>query len=239
MEALGKPIHDTWWQTETGAIMIANRPGETVVPGSMGRPLPGVDAVVVHRTGKGAIQVIKAANMAGELALRVGWPSMFRTYLGDPERYARCFAGDYYLTGDLARRDANGQFWFVGRADEMIKSAGHLVGPFEVESALLEHPAVAEAGVIGKPDPVIGETVKAYVALKHGFVGDERLRSDLLAFARGRLGPAMAPREIAFADNLPRTRSGKIMRRLLHAREMGLPQGDTSTLDAPGSEPPT
>ena len=156
---------------------------------------------------------------------------MFRGYLHDPERYGRCFAGGWYLTGDLARRDADGWFWFVGRADDVIKSAGHLIGPFEVESALMEHPAVAEAGVIGVPDPVAGEIVKAFVTLRPGFAPSEDLRLEILGFGRGRLGAAVAPRHIAFDQNLPKTRSGKIMRRLLKARELGLPEGDLSTLE--------
>jgi acetyl-CoA synthetase len=167
----------------------------------------------------------------GELALRPGWPSMFRAYLNDAERYQKCFRDGWYLSGDLARCDRDGYFWFVGRADDVIKSAGHLIGPFEVESALLEHPAVAEAGVIGKPDPLAMEIVKAFVALKPGFAAGEELRDELLHFARKRLGAAVAPREIDFLDKLPKTRSGKIMRRLLKARELGLPEGDTSTLE--------
>jgi acetyl-CoA synthetase len=230
-EVLGLPIHDNWWQTETGGIMIANTPALDIKPGSMGKPLPGVEAFIVRRREDGSVQVIDEPDVEGELALRRGWPSMFRGYLNDEERYRRCFAGDLYLTGDLARRDADGYFWFVGRADDVIKSAGHLIGPFEVESALMEHPAVAEAGVIGKPDPVIGETVKAFVALKGGYTWSEALRLELLGHARKRLGPAVAPKEIACAPTLPRTRSGKIMRRLLKARELGLPEGDTSTLE--------
>jgi acetyl-CoA synthetase len=229
-EALGLPIHDNWWQTETGGIMIANTPAMDIKPGSMGKPLPGVEAAVVERKGNG-IAVIQSPNVEGELALRPGWPSMFRAYVGQEERYRKCFAGGWYLTGDLARRDADGYFWFVGRADDVIKSAGHLIGPFEVESALMEHPAVAEAGVIGKPDPMVGEVVKAFISLKKGFEESEALRSEILAHARKRLGAAVAPKEIAFAPSLPRTRSGKIMRRLLKARELGLPEGDTSTLE--------
>ena len=231
-EALGLPIHDNWWQTETGGIMIANTPAMDIKPGSMGKPLPGVDAFIVRKRTDGSYEAIGEPNVEGELALRAGWPSMFRGYLGQDERYGRCFAGDYYLTGDLARRDTDGYFWFVGRADDVIKSAGHLIGPFEVESVLMEHPAVAEAGVIGKPDPVVGETVKAFVTLKAGFEQTEDLRLELLGHARKRLGAAVAPKEIAFAPTLPRTRSGKIMRRLLKARELGLPEGDTSTLEA-------
>jgi len=158
---------------------------------------------------------------------------MFRAYLGDEERYRRCFAGGWYLTGDLARRDDDGYFWFVGRADDVIKSSGHLIGPFEVESSLLQHPAVAEAAVIGKPDPVAGEIVKAFVALKSGVAPSDELRLELLGFARTRLGPAVAPKDIAFVDSLPRTRSGKILRRLLRARELGLEEGDLSTLEGP------
>jgi acetyl-CoA synthetase len=230
-EAFGEPFHDTWWQTETGAIMVANLPGAEIAPGSMGRPVPGVEAAVVRQTGPDSIEIVDAAGVEGELALKPGWPSMFRGYLGDDERYRRCFAGGYYLTGDLVRRDADGRFWFVGRRDDMIKSAGHLIGPFEVESALREHPAVAEAAVIGKPDPVVGETIKAFVSLKDGVVADDRLRREILGFARKRLGPAVAPREISYQKDLPKTRSGKIMRRLLKARELGLPEGDTSTLE--------
>jgi acetyl-CoA synthetase len=205
-----------------------------IKPGSMGKPLPGVDAFVVRRDDDGGCAVIDAPDVEGELALKAGWPSMFRGYLHQDERYRKCFAGDLYLTGDLVKRDADGYFWFVGRADDVIKSAGHLIGPFEVESALMEHPAVAEAGVIGKPDPVVGETVKAFVSLKSGFAPSDALNLELLGHGRKRLGAAVAPKEIAFVPVLPRTRSGKIMRRLLKAREMGLPEGDTSTLEAGG-----
>jgi acetyl-CoA synthetase len=232
--ALGLPIHDNWWQTETGGIMIANYAAMDIKPGSMGRPLPGIEAGIVRRLADGAVEEIAAADVEGELALRPGWPSMFRAYLGEPARYAKCFAGGWYLTGDLARRDEDGYFWFVGRADDVIKSAGHLIGPFEVESVLMEHAAVAEAGVIGVPDPAAMEVVKAFVSLKPGHAESEALRRDILGFARKRLGAAVAPREIAFIDNLPKTRSGKIMRRLLKARELGLPEGDTSTLEGSG-----
>jgi acetyl-CoA synthetase len=231
-EVLGLPVHDNWWQTETGGIMIANTPALDIKPGSMGKPLPGVEAAIVRKLEDGSLQVIEEPDVEGELALRAGWPSMFRGYLNEDERYRKCFVGDMYLTGDLCRRDADGYFWFVGRADDVIKSAGHLIGPFEVESALMEHPAVAEAGVIGKPDPVIGETVKAFVALKSGYAWSEALRLELLGHARKRLGPAVAPKEIEYTPSLPRTRSGKIMRRLLKARELGLPEGDTSTLES-------
>jgi acetyl-CoA synthetase len=230
-EVLGRPIHDNWWQTETGGILIANFAALPVKPGSMGRPLPGIEAAVVARGEDGRVLGPAAPDAEGELAIRPGWPSMFRGYLGDEARYRACFRDGWYLTGDLARRDADGWFWFVGRADDVIKSAGHLIGPFEVESALLEHPAVAEAAAIGKPDPVALESVKAFVALKPGFAPTEELRLELLGFGRSRLGKAVAPKEIAFLAALPRTRSGKIMRRLLKARELGLPEGDTSTLE--------
>jgi acetyl-CoA synthetase len=230
-EVLGLPIHDNWWQTETGGIMIANYPSMEIRPGSMGRPLPGVEAAIVRRRDDDGVDVVEEHDVQGELALRPGWPSMFRAYLNDEERYRSCFAGGWYLTGDLARRDADGYFWFVGRADDVIKSAGHLIGPFEVESTLMEHPAVAEAGVIGIPDAVSGEVVKAFVSLKPGHEGDEELRLDLLGFARTRLGAAVAPKAIDFVESIPKNRAGKIMRRLLKARELGLPEGDTSTLE--------
>jgi acetyl-CoA synthetase len=212
--------------------MIANFASMEIRPGSMGRPLPGVEAAIVRTAESGRVEVVDAANVEGELALRPGWPSMFRAYWNAPERYEKCFAGGYYLTGDLARRDEDGYYWFVGRKDDVIKTSGHLVGPFEVESTLMEHAAVAEAGVIGKPDPVAGETIKAFVSLHAGYQPTEELRLELLAFARVRLGAAIAPKEIEFAEALPRTRSGKIMRRLLKARELGLPEGDISTLES-------
>ena len=238
VEALGTPVHDNWWQTETGAIMISNFPAMEVRPGSMGKPLPGVEATLLKRGKDGRAQVtdgkveaLTEPGTEGEIALRPGWPSMFRGYLHEPGLYAEAFAGGWYLTGDIARRDGDGYFWFVARADDVIKSAGHLIGPFEVESVLMEHPAVAEAGVIGKPDPVAGEIVKAFVTLKPGHEPTEELRFDLIAFGRQRLG-AVAPKEIEFAQGLPLTRSAKIMRRLLKARELGLPEGDVSTLES-------
>jgi acetyl-CoA synthetase len=230
-EVFGRPFHDNWWQTETGGIMIANFAAMDVRPGSMGRPLPGVEAAIVRRVADNRVEVIDEPDVQGELALRPGWPSMFRDYLGERARYEKCFIGGFYLSGDLARRDADGYFWFVGRADDVIKTSGHLIGPFEVESVLMEHPAVAEAGVIGKPDPVALEVVKAFVSLKAGFSPTSELRRELLAHARTRLGAVVAPKEIDFQPSLPKTRSGKIMRRLLKARELGLPEGDTSTLE--------
>ena len=231
-EAFGKPFHDNWWQTETGGIMISNYFSMDVKPGSMGRPLPGITAGIVEHVEGGGVGEITKSMAMGELALRPGWPSMMRAYLNEEERYRKCFASGWYLTGDLAMRDSDGYFWFVGRSDDVIKSAGHLIGPFEVESALMEHPAVAEVGVIGIPDPTVGEVVKAFVALKGAFEPSERLRKELLGHARQRLGPAVSPKDIAFRQNLPKTRSGKIMRRLLKARELGLPEGDISTLES-------
>jgi acetyl-CoA synthetase len=230
LEALGQPFHDTWWQTETGAIMIANTRAQDIHPGSMGRPLPGIEAAIIRRRSEGGVDRLGPGE-EGELALRVGWPSQFRGYLDDEERYRRCFAAGWYLTGDLARRDADGYYWFLGRADDVIKTAGHLIGPFEVESVLLEHPAVAEAGMIGKPDDFAGQIVKVFVALKPGYAPGDALRKELIGFARTRLGPAVAPRELEFVADLPKTRSGKIMRRLLRARELGLALGDLSVLE--------
>ncbi|WP_431299253.1 acetate--CoA ligase [Tabrizicola sp. BL-A-41-H6] len=228
-KVFGLPFHDNWWQSETGGIMIANTADMDIKPGAMGKPLPGIEAGIVTREDGTVIEA--AAGQIGELALRPGWPSMMRAYLGQPERYAKCFVSGWYLTGDLAMRDSDGYFWFVGRADDLIKSSGHLIGPFEVESALIEHPAVAEAAVIGIPDETAGEVVKAFVTLKAGFTAGEALEKELRGHARKRLGPAVSPREIVFRDSLPRTRSGKIMRRLLRARELGLPEGDLSTLE--------
>jgi acetyl-CoA synthetase len=228
-EVFGNPIHDNWWQTETGGIMIANTAAMDIKPGSMGRPLPGIEAGIVERTADGVRECVPGE--IGELALRPGWPSMMRAYLHEQARYDKCFVGGWYLSGDLAMKDADGYFWFVGRADDLIKSSGHLIGPFEVESALIEHPAVAEAGVIGIPDETAGEVVKAYVALNRGFEASEALEREIRGHARKRLGPAVAPRAIVFRQALPKTRSGKIMRRLLKARELGLPEGDLSTLE--------
>ena len=230
-EAIGHRFHDNWWQTETGGIMIANVAAIEIRPGSMGKPLPGIEAAIVERDAAGHVRVIENPDRDGELALRPGWPSMFRGYWNEPDRYAACFADGWYLTGDIAHRDADGYYWFVGRKDDVIKTSGHLVGPFEVESVLLEHPAVAEAGVIGVPDRSAYEIIKAFVSLAPGHEPGDALRRELLGFARRRLGAAVAPKEIAFVESLPRTRSGKIMRRLLKARELGLPEGDLSTLE--------
>ncbi|MBC5774642.1 acetate--CoA ligase [Pontibacter sp. KCTC 32443] len=228
----GMPFLDNWWQTETGGIMIANYRAMQVKPGSMGKPLPGVEAAIAEVIDD-SFRIIEEPDKDGHLVLKRGWPSMFRTYLHDEERYNKSFHGDWYITGDLAKRDTEGYYWFVGRADDIIKTSGHMVGPFEVESALMEHPAIAEAAVIGKPDQLIGELVKAFIVLKPEQHADENLKMDITAHARRKLGPAVAPKEIAFIDNLPKTRSGKILRRLLKARELGLPEGDLSTLEQP------
>jgi acetyl-CoA synthetase len=229
-EVFGMPFHDNWWQTETGGIMIANFASMDVKPGSMGRPIPGVTAAILLEGEDGQLHEVDDPEKDGELALRPGWPSMFRGYWNNPERYEACFRDGWYLSGDLARRDADGYYWFVGRADDVIKSAGHLIGPSEVESVVMKHPAVAEVGVIGKPDPVAGTIIKAFVSLQPGVEWSEELQKELLGFGRKNLGTA-APREIDYCESLPKTRSGKIMRRLLKARELGLPEGDTSTLE--------
>ncbi|MHA3977108.1 acetate--CoA ligase [Halovulum sp. GXIMD14794] len=228
-EVFGLPFHDNWWQTETGGIMIANLAAMDIKPGSMGKPLPGITAGILDTSGESLRDC--TTGEIGELSLRLGWPSMMRAYLHETARYEKVFRDGWYLTGDLAMRDADGYFWFVGRADDLIKSSGHLIGPFEVESALIEHDAVAEAAVIGLPDETAGEVVKAYVSLNHGFEPSEDLEREIRGHARKKLGPAVAPREVVFRRTLPKTRSGKIMRRLLKARELGLPEGDISTLE--------
>jgi acetyl-CoA synthetase len=214
-KAFKQPVHDTWWQTETGAIMIANFIATDIKPGSMGKPLPGVEAAIVRSHEGGGLETLTPPNVTGELALRSGWPSMFRGYLNDDARYRRCFQDGWYLSGDLARCDTEGYYWFVGRADDMIKSAGHFIGPIEVERVLLAHPAVADVAVVGKPDALIHQFVKAYVVLKSSYPENEALKRELLAQARKRLGATLAPREIEFREALPRNPSGKIMRRLL------------------------
>lgn len=230
VEKLNMPIHDNWWQSETGGMMVANLNSQDVKPGSMGRPLPGIDAAILRVDENGDAKEAPIGK-EGDLAIKAGWPSMFRDYLHNEEKYKKSFNDDWYISGDLAYKDEDGYFWFVGRADDIIKTSGHMVGPFEVESALMEHPAVTEAGVIGKPDDMIGQIVKAFVSIKDGFTPDEALKKELIGFGRKKLGAAIAPKEIEFQQNLPKTRSGKIMRRLLKARELGLEEGDTSTLE--------
>lgn len=242
-EVLGHPFHDTWWQTETGSIMIATTADMQVRPGSMGRPLPWVTAAVLQTDDEGEVRLDRSGHVSevgvdvtGSLALRPGWASMFRSYIGADERYRNCFVDGWYLTGDLVHCDHDGYFWFVGRADDVIKTAGHLIGPFEVEQVLLEHPAVVQAAAYGVPDPIAGEVVHARLVAAPGVVLDgertESMVSEVLAHARRRLGAAVAPRALEFVDRLPVTRSGKIMRRVLRARELGLPEGDLSSLEA-------
>jgi acetyl-CoA synthetase len=234
LRAFQKPIHDNWWQTETGSIMVANLPCTDIALGSMGLPLPGIHTAILQADESG----FKEAPLGeqGILAIKSPWPSMFRGYLHQEDRYRKSFTPDgWYLTGDLARKDSEGRYWFIGRADDVIKTAGHLIGPFEVENALMEHPAVAEAGVIGVPDLVAGEAIKAFVTLRPNYSASDDLLKEIRALARTKLGPAVAPRDIQFMDNLPKTRSGKIMRRLLKARELGLPEGDLSTLESDSS----
>ena len=208
--------------------MIANYPVQDIRPGSMGRPIPGIEVAIVDETGAKL-----APGEEGDLAVKPGWPSMFRTYWHNKEMYDSKFKNGWYVTGDRARVDEDGYYWFVGRSDDVINTAGHLVGPFEVESMLIEHPAVAEAAVIGVPDPIAMEVVKAFVGLKDGIEPSDQLRQELLRFGRERL-QMIAPRDIEFRASLPKTRSGKIMRRLLKAQELGLPEGDTSTLEDDG-----
>ncbi len=226
-EALGVPFHDTWWQTETGAVTIANFPSMDIKPGSMGRAVPGVDVAIVRRTATG-VETVTRPEEVGEIAIRRGPPSLFQRYIGPPARTEACMVGDWYMTGDLARRDSDGYVWFVGRQDDLIKSSGHLIGPFEIESVLMDHPAVAEAGVIGRPDPLVNEVVAAFVTLNPGFEEGEALRRELLGFAREQLGSALAPRELAFVRELPKTNSGKIMRRVLRLRDLGVAEGDAA-----------
>lgn len=224
------PILDNWWQSETGGIMIANYPSMPVKPGSMGKPLPGIEAAIADvRDNK--IKLIQQPDEQGHLVLKTGFPSQFRTYIDEEERYKKCFIDGWYITGDLAKKDSDGYFWFVGRADDIIKTSGHMVGPFEVESTLMKHPDVSEAAVIGKPEPSIGELVKAFVVLRAGAIANDDEKASIIAFARKEMGPAVAPKEIEFIDSIPKTKSGKILRRLLKARELGLPEGDLSTLE--------
>ena len=226
-DVLGLPFHDNWWQTETGCIQIANYPVQDIRPGSMGRPFMSVTAAILDDNCEKEVP----PGQEGHLALKAGWPSMFRTYWNKKELYESRFKGEWYITGDRATMDEEGYFWFVGRADDVINTGGHLIGPFEVESALIEHPAVAEAGVIGIPDPLVMEVIKAFVSLKDGHEPSDELMRDIKRFARKKLHAVACPRQIEFVSGLPITKSGKIMRRLLKARELGLPEGDTSTLE--------
>ncbi len=223
----GRRIHDNWWMTETGHILISNYASMTIRPGSMGRPVPGVTAAIVDDDGKEL-----PANSLGNLVIKPGWPGMMQTIWKQPERYQAYFRiPGWYVTGDSAYRDSDGYFWFQGRVDDLIITAGENVGPFEVESCLVEHPAVAEAGVIGKPDPVRGQIIKAFVALRQGYKPSDELKEEIQKFVKQKLAAHAAPREIEFRDKLPKTRSGKIMRRVLKAWELKLPTGDLSTLE--------
>ena len=226
-EAFGLPFHDTYWQTETGCIVITNFPGMPIRPGSMGRPFPGIDATVLDPK---TYQPISQPGRVGLIALRPGWPSMLRTYWNNPKGYAGKFVNGWYVCGDRASVDPDGYFWFVGRDDDVINTGGHLVGPFEVESALLAHPAVAESAVVAKPDPINMEVVKAFVTLKPGFSPSDDLQLEIMNAIRKHLSPLAMPQEIEFVTTLPKTRSGKIMRRVLRAQEWGEPVGDLSTM---------
>jgi acetyl-CoA synthetase len=227
-KVFGKPFLDTYWQTETGSIVISNYPGMKIKPGSMGKPFPGITATVVNAD---TYEPFGESGKIGLIALKPGWPSMMRMYWNNEETYKNKFKNGWYLPGDRSSIDNEGYFWFVGRDDDVINTGGHLVSPFEVESALLEHPAVAESAVVAKPDFVNMEVVKAFVTLKPGFVGSKDLDLDIMNFVRKKLSPLAMPQEIEFIDSLPKTRSGKIMRRILHAKEWGEEIGDTSTLE--------
>jgi acetyl-CoA synthetase len=226
-EAFGRPFHDTYWQTETGCIVITNFPGMDIRPGSMGRPFPGIEATVLDPK---AFQPITAPGRVGLIALKPGWPSMMRGYWNNPEGYAKKFVNGWYVCGDRASLDPDGYYWFVGRDDDVINTGGHLVGPFEIESALLEHPAVAESAAVAKPDPINMEVVKAFVTLKPGFAPSDDLELEIINAIRKHLSPLAMPQEIEFVASLPKTRSGKIMRRVLRAQEFGEPVGDLSTM---------
>ncbi len=226
-EAFGKPFHDTYWQTETGCMMITNFPGMKVKPGSMGKPFPGIVATVLDPQTN---LPHEGTGRVGLIAIRPGWPSQIRGYWNNQAGYERKFVNGWYICGDRASIDADGYFWFVGRDDDVINTGGHLVGPFEIESALLEHPAVAESAAVAKPDPVNMEVVKAFVALKPGYEPGDDLELEIMNFIRKKLSPLAMPQEIEFTESLPKTRSGKIIRRILRAREFGEPEGDLSTL---------
>ena len=226
-KVLGLPFHDNYWQTETGGIVIANYPAMDIKPGSMGKPVPGITAAIVDDKGKKV-----GVGKEGNLALSPGWPSLMKTIWRRPQKYDSYFIKkEWYITGDRAYNDKDGYFYFVGRADDVIKTSGERVGPFEVESALVAHPAVIEAGVIGKPDPIRGEIIKAFVVLEKGENPSEKLKDELANYVKKQLAGHAYPREIEFIDKLPKTRSGKIMRRILKAKELGQPIGDTSTLE--------
>ncbi len=225
------PIVDTWWQTETGAIMISPLPGATPTkPGSATRPLPGIAADVVKKDGTPC-----RANEGGFLVVKRPWPSMLRTIYGDHERFTRTYFGDIpgcYFAGDGARKDADGYFWIMGRVDDVINVAGHRLSTMEVESALVSHPKVAEAAVVGRPDELKGQAIVAFVTPIGGVHADDALAKELRQHVVGQIGALARPEEIRFADALPKTRSGKIMRRLLREVASGsTARGDTTTLE--------
>ena len=224
----GKPFHDTFWQTETGSIMITNFPGMKIKPGSMGKPFPGITGAVLDPV---TFVPVSEPGKAGLIAFRPGWPSMMRTYWKNEEKYREKFVNGWYLSGDRSTIDNEGYYWFIGRDDDVINTGGHLVSPFEVESALLEHPAVGESAVTSKPDEINMEVVKAFITLKPGFTPSPDLELDIMNFIRKRLSPLAMPQDVEFIDKLPKTRSGKIMRRVLHAKEWGEEIGDISTLE--------
>ncbi|UMT77236.1 acetate--CoA ligase [Staphylococcus roterodami] len=222
----GLTVLDTWWMTETGGHMIVNYQTMDVKLGSMGKPLPGIEAAIIDDAGNEL-----PPNRMGNLAIKKGWPSMMHRIWKNPEKYNSYFIGDWYVSGDSAYKDEDGYFWFQGRVDDVIMTAGERVGPFEVESKLVEHEAVAEAGIIGKPDPVRGEIIKAFVALRKGYEPTDELKEEIRLFVKEGLSAHAAPREIEFKDKLPKTRSGKIMRRVLKAWELDLDAGDLSTME--------
>ncbi|AFQ28539.1 acetate--CoA ligase [Bacillus thuringiensis] len=227
MNAFGLRIHDTWWMTETGGQVICNYPCMEIRPGSMGKPIPGVKAAIVDNEGN----EVPPYTM-GNLAIAKGWPSMMRAIWNNQQKYESYFMpGDWYVSGDSAYMDEDGYFWFQGRIDDVIMTSGERVGPFEVESKLIEHAAVAEAGVIGIPDPVRGEIIKAFIALRAGYEPSDELKEEIRQFVKKGLAAHAAPRQIEFRDKLPKTRSGKIMRRVLKAWELNLPTGDLSTME--------
>jgi len=227
-KVFGKPFHDTYWQTETGSIMITNFPGMKIKPGSMGKPFPGITAVILDSE---TYQPIREPGKIGLIAFKPGWPVMMRTYWNNEVKYREKFMNGWYLSGDKGSIDSEGYFWFVGRDDDVINTGGHLVSPFEVESVLLEHPAVGESAVVAKPDEVNMEVVKAFITLKPGFAPDADLELDIMNFIRKKLSPLAMPQDIEYLDKLPKTRSGKIMRRVLHAKEWGEDIGDISTIE--------
>lgn len=227
-KVFGKAFLDTYWQTETGSMMLTNYPGMKIKPGSMGKPFPGITATVLDTK---TFEPITETGKPGLIGFKPGWPAMMRTYWRNEETYQKKFENGWYLPGDRAYIDIDGYYWFIGRDDDVINTGGHLISPFEVESALLEHEAVAESAVVAKPDEVNMEVVKAFVTLKPGFEANDDLELKIMNFIRKKLSPLAMPQEIEYRDSLPKTRSGKIMRRVLHAQEWGEEIGDISTLE--------